>query len=125
MKLRLQSNSIRLRLKRDEVAQLIKENIVEEVITFGADQALRYCLQVSHNLSAPQATFRMGEVLIKVPYDMATHWALSKQVGIEGTQDIAGQAPLQILVEKDFACLNGTDEQNVGTFPNPLAGTKC
>ena len=125
MKLRMQSNSIRLRLRRAEVATLIKENIVEETIIFGGDQALRYCLQLSHNIAVPQASFRAGEILVKVPYDRATHWALSTDVSIEGTQAIAGQIQLQILIEKEFACLNGTNEQNADTFPNPQAGTKC
>jgi len=125
MKLRLQANSIRLRLKRGEVAHLIKENIVEETIVFGGDQTLRYCLQVSHNITTPQASFRMGEVLVKIPYEKATHWALSTEVSIEGTQVVGGQIQLQILIEKDFACLNGNDAQNADTFPNPLAGTKC
>jgi hypothetical protein len=125
MKLRMQSNSIRLRLKRGEVMQLIKDNIVEETIAFGGDQTLRYCLQISHNITVPQASFRQGEVLVKVPHVMATHWALSKEIGIEATQVSGGHAPLQILIEKDFACLNGTDAQNVDTFPNPLAGTSC
>jgi len=125
MKLRLQSNSIRLRLKKGEVAQLIKENIVEETIEFGNGQALRYCLQVSYNITAPQAYFKQGEILVKVPHEMSTSWALSTQIGIEGTQQVAGQIQLHILIEKDFACLNGNEAQNVDTFPNPLAGTKC
>jgi hypothetical protein len=124
MKLRLQANSLRLRLKRGEVAQLIKENIMEEAIVFGGDQTLRYVLQLSHNIKALQATFRMGEILVKVPYDKATHWALSSDVSMEGTQ-ADGAAQLQILIEKDFACLNGTDAQNADTFANPLAGQKC
>jgi hypothetical protein len=32
---------------------------------------------------------------------------------------------LQVLIEKYFACLDKPDEENVDTFPNPLAGTKC
>jgi hypothetical protein len=125
MKIRMQPNSIRLRLKRAEVATLIKENIIEERMVFGGDQELRYCLQLSHNIENPQATFRAGEILVKVPYDRATHWALSSDVSIEGAQTITGQTQMQILVEKDFACLNGTAEQNVDAFPHPLAGTKC
>jgi len=102
MKLHLETNLIRLRLSREEIMQLIKENILEETFTFGADQALRYCLQISYNITALQASFRMGEVLIKVPHEMSTHWALSKVASIEATQETDGHAPLQILIEKDF-----------------------
>jgi len=125
MKIRMQPNSIRLRLKRGEVAQLIKENMLEEIIVFGSDQQLRYCLQVSYNIATPQAFFKQGEVLVKVPHEMSTHWALSTQVSIEGIQVISEKIQLEILIEKDFACLNGDEKQNVDTFPNPKAGTSC
>ena len=51
-------------------------------------------------------------------------WASSDQVGIEGEQVIDNQTSLRILIEKDFACIDATDEQNADTFPNPLA-EKC
>ena len=55
----------------------------------------------------------------------ALKWALTNQIGIEGEQTIDSNTSLRILVEKDFACLDGTKEQNADTFPNPLAGQKC
>jgi hypothetical protein len=116
MKLLLQPNLIRLRLNRSEVETLIKENAVEEVVALGADQVLRYCLQVSHNITAPQASFKMGEVLIKVPYERATHWALSSEINVEGTQVTDGQSPLRILLEKDFANPGGSGEPNAQGF---------
>jgi len=124
MKLRMQTNSIRLRLKRREVDQLIREGSVEEVITFGSDQTLRYRLQTSTAVKVPQAIFSAGEIDVAVPVEIAQRWALGDDVGIEASQP-AGENPLQILIEKDFACLNGPAEQNVDTFPNPLAGTPC
>ena len=47
------------------------------------------------------------------------------QVGIEGRQPVDNETSLQILIEKDFACIDGNDEENADTFPNPLAGLKC
>jgi hypothetical protein len=52
-------------------------------------------------------------------------WASTDQVGIEGRQPVDNETSLQILIEKDFACIDGTDEENADTFPNPLAGLKC
>ena len=125
MKLRLQANSIRLRLKRGEVAQFVQEGWVEEKIVFGHDQALRYRLEISFDAKVLQATFRAGEIFVEVPTEMASHWASSDEVGIEAIQPAGEQAGLHILIEKDFACLNGPEEQNVDTFPNPLAGKLC
>jgi len=32
---------------------------------------------------------------------------------------------LALLIEKDFACLDRSEEDNEDTFPNPNTGTKC
>ncbi len=52
-------------------------------------------------------------------------WATGDDVAIETKLSVGGGRELQVLVEKDFTCLNGTEEQNRDTFPNPLAGSKC
>ena len=126
MKLRLQSNSIRFRLKRAEVAQLAKSGHIEErvVIGGGPDDAFLYVLESSEEVSAPQVTLNKGGFLVRVSTDDVSKWADSEEVGIEATLP-AGEKQLQVLIEKDFACLNGPEEQNIDTFPNPLAGNKC
>jgi len=127
MKLRLQSNSIRLRLKRKEVEQLAATGRVEEQIAFGPkrDDVLRYVLETSVTISVPQAHYQDRLIIVQVPKSTLTHWASSDQVGIEAAQALGEQGELHVLIEKDFACLNGPEEQNIDTFPNPLAGTKC
>jgi hypothetical protein len=127
MKLRLQSNSIRLRLKRGEVEQLAKTGRVEETIIMGGgpDDAFQYALEASRAVSTPQAVLNKKGILVRVPVETVSRWAAGDDVGMEAILPVGGQGRLQVLVEKDFACLNGTEEQNAGTFPNPLAGTKC
>ncbi len=127
MKCRLQSNSIRLRLKRGEVEQLAKTGRVEESIVFGTsrDEVLRYILEASSTASVPSAHLKAGEIRMEVPAKTVARWASSEEVGMEATQELGGTGSLHILIEKDFACLNGPAEQNVDTFPNPLTGTKC
>ncbi len=126
MKLRLQANTVRLRLKQSEVANLVKCGVVEETITFAAGPAgtLRYVLESSAGVNVPHAIVRDNTVLIQVPEATVKQGASSDEVSIEATQKTVSE-PLRILVEKDFACLDGSDEQNADTFPNPLAGTKC
>ena len=61
MKLRLQSNSIRLRLKRGEVMQLIKDNIVEETIAFGKTRRSAIaCRPFRTTCHMPHASFKAG-----------------------------------------------------------------
>jgi hypothetical protein len=126
MKLRLQANSIRLRLKRLEVEQLACGGRVEEKILFGPkDEAFLYVLEASCGVTRIEARFQPHGIVVEVPAAHVAHWATSEQVGIEGFQIAGDSAKLHILIEKDFACLNGSDDQNIDTFPNPLAGTKC
>jgi hypothetical protein len=126
MKLRLQSNSVRLRLKRGEVDKLVEAGRVEEIITLGRgrDDVFRYVLESSDTLAEPRAILKNKEVLVQVPSGAVARWASSDEVSIEATQPV-NDGELQVLVEKDFACLNGTEEQNIDTFVHPLAGTKC
>jgi hypothetical protein len=124
MKLRLQSNSVRLRLKRSEVNQLVKTGLLEESIVFGTDAVFHYVLE-SCAVPAPRASMKNNTVLIQVPSETVRNWAEGDDVGIETAQPVDGQGELQVLIEKDFACLDRPDEENVDTFPNPLAGTKC
>jgi hypothetical protein len=127
MKLRLQSNSIRLRLKRGEVLQLATTGCVEEEIIVGSrpEDTFRYILESSATVSTSQARLGKNEVLVQVPIEAVTKWANGSDVGIEAKLEIGKKGQLQILIEKDFACLTGPPEENVDTFPNPLAGTKC
>jgi hypothetical protein len=125
MKLRMQANSIRLRLKQREVDQLVQTGRVEEKIAFGSEGAFHYVLESSHAVPTLQATLRDTGILVQVPAKSVLHWASSDEVGIEVHQSAGHGEELQLLIEKDFACLNGSDAQNADTFPNPLAGAKC
>jgi hypothetical protein len=127
MKLRLQSNSVRLRLKRGEVDQLVKLGRVQETILLGdsEDDQLVYTLESSPKVFATQISLKKNHVLVEVPRDTAVHWATSDDVGIETRISLGGGREVQVLVEKDFACLNGNEDQNRDTFPNPQAGEKC
>jgi hypothetical protein len=127
MKLRLQSNSIRLRLKQSEVDRFLRTGRVEERIVSGTDdqECFRYLLETNESVSAPKGSIAPGSVIVQVPTADALKWALTNQIGIEGEQSIDSNTSLRILVEKDFACLDGSEEQNADTFPNPLAGQKC
>ena len=90
----------------------------------GGDEIFRYVLESTSAVSTTKAVLTPRAVIVQVPPEAVTRWASSDQTGIEGEQPVAHQATLRILIEKDFACIDGTDEENLDTFPNPLAG-KC
>jgi len=127
MKLRLQHNSIRFRLRQKEVARLIETGQIDETIVFGPKKSdtLTYSIETVDSALAPHAHFAGNSVTIHVSKAAARHWADGNEVGIEEHQPVSDQHCLHLIIEKDFACLDGTDAQNKDTFPHPLAGTKC
>jgi hypothetical protein len=122
VKLRLQFNSIRFRLKRSEVEQFSRTGRVEEKISLetGDNGTFRYILESTGAISTPRAVLTPRAVIVQVPPDMVRRWASTDQISIEGEQAVDNQTSLRILIEKDFACIDGTDEQDADTFPNPL-----
>jgi hypothetical protein len=123
VKLRLQSDSIRFRLKRGEVAQFAKTHRVEESVVMGKGSEFRYVLEASHDVAALQARLETHGLVVQVPVETVRRWAEGNDVGIEATLCADGDRPLHVLIEKDFACLHGPSEENVDTFPHPLAET--
>ena len=118
MKLRIEGESVRLRLKPIEVAGLQDDQHVSDSITF-AGQKLIYTLQGS-DVDTVKASFSGNFITIDVPKDQLTQWAGSDQVGIEAFQQIEKDKELHILIEKDFACLRPREGEE-DLYPNPKA----
>lgn len=125
MKLRIKGNSLRLRVSRSELATLIKSGAIEDTIHFGMapDAKLTYALRHASAASAIQVEYLPQQVVVVLSTEVTERWAASDQVGIYGSAETRAGA-LEIVVEKDFACLDGNplDED---AFPNPNAESVC
>ena len=121
MKLRIQGDSVRLRLTQAEVASLAGTDRVEDVVHVGRGCALTYALQTAET-DALRADFEDGTLTVLIPRAWAAPWATSEQTGFEGLQDAGDGRRLTLLVEKDFACLHeGPDERDAFAHPLPDA----
>lgn len=120
MKIRIQGNSIRFRLKQFEVETLVDKKIVKEVICFGEvekDQ-LQFILQVANgDFSLEQHS---TIIQLNIPENKAEEWTQTDLVGFEQNIRTAKGKEINILVEKDFKCLTRSDEEEVGSYPNPM-----
>jgi hypothetical protein len=129
MKLRIRGNSLRFRLTKSEVAQFVETGLIEESIEFGAEESQRfvYALAVSAGkIGAPHAALENNRITIFLPAQQAEEWAKGEMVGISAEQKISGNKRLQILIEKDFACLEARPgEDETDAFPHPLADEKA
>lgn len=123
MKLRIQDNSVRLRLTRSEVDRLQKEGEVTSSAAFPGDQSLHYVVKSSGQSEKVAAKFDRRAIVVTIPAGVVREWATSESVSIHGSEPLAGNESLAILVEKDFACLaprEGEDESDM--FPHPRQG---
>lgn len=121
MKLRIRDNSVRLRLTRGEVDTLQAEGLVSARTGFPGGRSFSYVVESSPASVTPAAFFSDNIVTVRIPETAVLAWATSEQVSINGEQLLDDGETLQILVEKDFACLaprEGEDELDMYPHPN-------
>jgi hypothetical protein len=120
MKLRIQGNSLRLRLSQSEVAQFSKTGFVEDSIQFAPGASLSYTIETASALEAPLATFQDHWLRVQVPASAARDWYTTDRVAISSDQPIGDEKALSVLIEKDFQCLHGGEQRDPDAYPNPL-----
>lgn len=123
MKLRIRDNSIRLRLTRPEVETIRTDGLVGGKVPFPAGAQFVYCLESSPACVDPTAQFANGELSVRLPESAVRDWAASDEVSIRAELPLDDGSTLNILIEKDFACLaqrEGEDESDM--FPHPQDG---
>jgi hypothetical protein len=115
MKLRIQGNSLRLRLTRSEVAQLCESAALEGSVDFGSGTVLIYRVESRGGPDPLHAVFCSGAITVRVPAGSIAAWASADEVGLYAQQGV-----LKIAVEKDFRCLTRRpDEQEPDAYPHP------
>jgi len=120
MKLRIDGNSIRLRLSRSEVALFAATGHIEDATEFGPLSKFSYSVTAVEE-STLNSSYNASGIQVKVPRDLAQDWTRTDLVAISGEQPIENDRTLQTLVEKDFQCLHKGSESNADAYPNPLA----
>jgi hypothetical protein len=119
MKLRIQGNSIRLRLTVPEVRAIGDGNGVSESTAFAGPISFCYRLQPEHG-DRVDASFAGNTLQVTVPLTLAKTWADDPvMVAMTGSCN-----ETELLIEKDFACLDPrAGEDQTLMFTNP--GTVC
>jgi hypothetical protein len=127
MKLRIKGNSLRLRISRSEVTRLLEGDCLEETIQFAPEACARftYALQQDRLVGRPTIQYTENRVAVLIPVDQANAWGNTDQVGIAEDIGLGQLGSLALLIEKDFACLDRSDEDNQDAFPNPNVGATC
>jgi hypothetical protein len=127
MKLRTTARSIRLRLSQTDVRQFAEIGTVEETIAVNPETEEQFAFRlVRWEGQVPSVGFEKGVLTVSIPAKLADDWTSTDRVGIEGTHPNGTPDGLNVLIEKDFTCLQpreGDDDKD--TFPNPIIAHNC
>jgi len=124
MKIRIKGNSIRYRLTKTEVETFCKTGLYKETTDFG-HSVFSYVLKAKKGIDSLEASFGENTITLYLTEKKQLEWAASDRVGFSGTMDLPNGKQLLLLLEKDFACLDNTTEDQSDNYPNPKIGTNA
>ena len=89
---------------------------MEESIQFPTQVVFKFDLKISADADQLNVTLQSNYLVLTLPKNQANQWFNTNQVEIETNISLNNGAQLHLLVEKDFPCLDRTDEDKSDTF---------
>jgi len=118
MKIRIKGNSIRFRLTKSEVENLCENGLCREKTTFDEVNFV-YAVKASEQYKDLHALFLGNGIILNIPKANLSGWFENDQVGFYHSQELGCGEKLQLTLEKDFACMDETSEDQSDNYPNP------
>jgi hypothetical protein len=122
MKLRIKGNSVRLRLDRKDLGELLEAGRVEDALRLGKKQGFTYSIVVgATGRGRPSVDYAADNLVVTIDRDDVVAWHGSDLVGFDHQQPVEGGV-VRVIVEKDFACIDrpaGEEPDDAWAFPNP------
>lgn len=107
-----------MRLTRSEVDEFGEKGYIEEKTQFG-NSTLTYALK-SLEGEPMSVVFVENTIIMYVSESFREEWANTERIGIEGYMPLDNGERLYMLLEKDFKCLDQTNEDQDDNYDNPL-----
>jgi hypothetical protein len=108
MKLRLEDNTLRLRLSPEELTEFSQLGHLATVVPLGLapTDTLTYTLTRAASLAGAelQLAYVPGHLTIALPAALADAWTTTENISLRGQLPVVGNQVLHILVEKDLGC---------------------
>jgi hypothetical protein len=118
MKIRIKDNSVRFRLTKSEVKQLCEEKLISSATSFNK-ASLIYAIEVRENITELSADFENNKITLFFPATEATTWYESDLITYQNNMLLDNGIALKLLLEKDFVCLDHSDEDQSDNYENP------
>ena len=119
MKLRLKGNAIRLRLSQTDVETLVEKGFVQEEIKFSKNLALSYRLELHEDILKPGVIYAGNSIVVFIPQHFTNLWPFNNIAGTSTLHITEDGTEIFLLIEKDFKCLDDTEEDQSDNFANP------
>jgi predicted nucleotidyltransferase len=119
MKIRIKGNAIRYRLTKTDVAGFSDRGFVEEKTEFPTGPVLHYRIERKAGITDMEASFAENILCVFIPEKIAEEWTSTDIVGFSHKVVMGKEKELFLLIEKDFVCLDDTDEDQDDNYPNP------
>lgn len=101
MKIRIAQNSLRIRIKQDELIALSKGESIQVQLRFSIYDSLLIEL-VPWNLEILEGKSEHGKITVNIPLSFAENWPNNPKQPIEVNQSNGTSQSLNILVEQDL-----------------------
>lgn len=118
MKIRIKGNSIRYRLTKSEVEAFAKTGIYKEKTAFNGN-TFSYVLKAKEGIDNLEADFSNNTITLLFPKSYVENWRDSNKVGFSHIFVLNSGTQLDLLVEKDFVCMDESVEDQSDNYPNP------
>jgi hypothetical protein len=122
MKIRIKGNSVRYRLSKTDVDILTSKGYHEEHTSFGPAR-LTYALKRKDGVAELSSDYNNNTITTYVPASFLEGWDKNDVIGIDARMPIGNNDTLYLLIEKDFKCLDDTNEDQSDNYDNP--NTTC
>jgi len=112
MKIRIKGNSLRYRLTRSDISQLIDKHYLEERTSF-VGGTLIYAVAITEGADLT-AEYLDNMILLRLPKSLLESLEHPDTIGFSDEK-----GPVALLIEKDFTCLDKVEEDQSDNYPNP------
>jgi HSP20 family molecular chaperone IbpA len=102
MKLRLDKNSITIRIEPEERAELSRTGSLQERISIDQNNFFQFTVRMSDQIESVAANFTSNQLIVQLPKNQAEVWLTSGQVGIRANIISSQKNMILLVVEEDL-----------------------
>jgi len=102
MKLRLDKNSITIRIAPEERVELLNTGKLSERILIDQNNSFQFAVSINDQIDAVDASFVSNQLNVQLPKNQAESWLISGQIGLRANIVSSQKSAILLVVEEDL-----------------------